>query len=92
MMIRFSYSDPESMTVKEKFEKRFQLLKASVKKTTDCDVNKDYSADELEAFDALSDRFIRTVAVAIKFSGLMNIICRQNKARQYETDCTKWKR
>jgi hypothetical protein len=37
---------------KEKFEKTFQLLKASVEKTTKYDTNKDYSADELEPYDA----------------------------------------
>ncbi len=51
----------------EKYQKTFQLLKASVVKTTDYDTNKNYSADELELYDALSDRFMRTVLVAIKF-------------------------
>jgi hypothetical protein len=51
----------------EKYQKTFQLLKASVVKTTDYDTNKNYSADELEPYDALSDRFMRTVEVAIKF-------------------------
>ena len=52
---------------KEKFQKTFHLLKASVEKTGDYDTTKTYSADELEPYDALSNRFMRTVEVAIKF-------------------------
>ena len=51
----------------EKFNKTFALLKASVEKTADYDTSITYSADELEPYDALSDRFMRTVEVAIKF-------------------------
>jgi len=51
----------------EKFNKTFALLKASVEKTADYDISITYSADELEPYDALSDRFMRTVEVAIKF-------------------------
>ena len=54
-------------SAKEKYDKSYQLLTASVKKTTDYDVNKNYSADELESYDALSDRFMRIVETAIKF-------------------------
>lgn len=42
-------------------------LDTSVNKTTDFDSERNYSADELEPYDALSDRFIRTVELAIKF-------------------------
>jgi Nucleotidyltransferase substrate binding protein like len=52
---------------REKYQKVYQLLRASVIKTTDFDSERNYSADELEPYDALSDRFIRTVEVAIKF-------------------------
>jgi len=51
----------------EKYDKAFRLLQASVKKITKFDIDKNYSADELEPYDALSDRFMRTVEVAIKF-------------------------
>jgi len=50
----------------EKFQKTFCLLKASVEKTSGFDISKIYTADELEPFDALSDRFIRIVELAIK--------------------------
>jgi hypothetical protein len=52
---------------KKKFQNTFLLLAASVEKTGGYDTKKDYSADELEPYDALSDRFIRSVEVAIKF-------------------------
>ena len=52
---------------REKYQKVYQLLRASVIKTTDFDSERNYSADELEPYDALSNRFIRTVEVAIKF-------------------------
>lgn len=51
----------------EKYRNVYRLLQASVNKTADFDSGKNYSADELEPYDALSDRFIRTVEVAIKF-------------------------
>jgi hypothetical protein len=51
----------------QKYIRAFQLLDASVRKTTDYDVEKNYSADDLEPYDALSDRFIRSVEIAIKF-------------------------
>jgi len=52
---------------REKYQKVYQLLRASVIKTTDFDSERNYSADELEPYDALSNRFIRTVEVAVKF-------------------------
>lgn len=55
------------LIAKEKFRKTYLLLKASVGKLQRFDPKKVYSADELEPFDALSDRFIRTVEVAIKY-------------------------
>lgn len=55
------------LIAKEKFRKTYLLLKASVEKLQRYNPDRDYSADELEPYDALSDRFIRTVEVAIKF-------------------------
>ncbi|TRX00781.1 nucleotidyltransferase substrate binding protein [Candidatus Methylobacter oryzae] len=55
------------LIAKEKFRKTYLLLKASVEKLQRFDPEKVYSADELEPYDALSDRFIRTVEVAIKY-------------------------
>lgn len=52
---------------REHYCKVYQLLRVSVNKTTGFDSEKNYSADELEPYDALSDRFIRTVEMAIKF-------------------------
>lgn len=55
------------LIAKEKFQKTYLLLKASVEKIQSYNPDKAYSADELEPYDALSDRFIRTVEVAIKY-------------------------
>jgi hypothetical protein len=55
------------LSAKEKFQKTYLLLKASVEKMQPYNPDKAYSADELEPYDALSDRFIRAVEVAIKF-------------------------
>jgi hypothetical protein len=55
------------LIAKEKFQKTYLLLKASVEKTQNFNPDKAYSADELEPYDALSDRFIRSVEVAIKY-------------------------
>ena len=49
-----------------KFNRACLLFKASVKKTDGFDPVKNYTADELEPFDALSDRFIRIVEISIK--------------------------
>ncbi|MDF1583208.1 MAG: hypothetical protein P1P78_07840 [Methyloprofundus sp.] len=48
-------------------QKTFALLNASVEKTGAYHADKIYTPDELEPYDALSDRFMRTVEVAIKF-------------------------
>ncbi len=55
------------LIAKEKFQKTYLLLKASVEKIQRYNPDKAYSADELEPYDALSDRFIRTVEIAIKY-------------------------
>ena len=52
---------------RDKFLKAMILLKASVKKTAGFESEKIYTTDELEPYDALSDRFMRCVEVAIKF-------------------------
>lgn len=44
-----------------------KLVEDSLKKITHYDTEKTYSSDELEPFDALSDRFIRAVEISIKF-------------------------
>jgi hypothetical protein len=63
-----SQIDIQQLTIAaQKYRKAFQLLNASINKVLEFDVNKAYTADELEPFDALSDRFIRIVEVAIKF-------------------------
>lgn len=59
-------SRQQLMIAIEHFQKTFRLLKASVQKTSGFDINRDYTADELEPYDALSDRFIRVVELAIK--------------------------
>jgi len=55
------------LSYKEKLLRSIILLRASLHKVQPFDENKDYTFDELEPYDALSDRFIRTVEVAIKF-------------------------
>jgi len=60
-------SAQQLLFAKEKLQKAFYLLNASVEKTGAYDVDRIYTPDELEPYDALSDRFIRTVEVAIKF-------------------------
>lgn len=51
----------------ERYRNAYRLLQASVNKTADFDSGKQYSADQLEPYDALSDRFMRSVETAIKF-------------------------
>ncbi|MCK9607904.1 MAG: nucleotidyltransferase substrate binding protein [Methylomonas sp.] len=59
--------DIQQLTIAaQKYQKVFLLLSASINKTSGFEVDKAYTADELEPFDALSDRFIRIVEVAIK--------------------------
>ncbi len=43
------------------------LVQASLRKLTTYDVARNYSADESEPYDALSDRFIRAVEVSLEF-------------------------
>lgn len=52
---------------REKMEKAVALVRASLAKLGAYDETRDYSADEREPFDALSDRFIRAVEVGLKF-------------------------
>jgi len=44
-----------------------KLVEASLKKFKTYEKDKIYSPDELEPYDALSDRFIRSVEICIKF-------------------------
>ncbi|WP_198264317.1 nucleotidyltransferase substrate binding protein [sulfur-oxidizing endosymbiont of Gigantopelta aegis] len=62
-----SITNEQLLIAAKKYTRTFLLLEASVKKTTDYDIEKNFSADELEPYDALSDRFIRSVEIAIKF-------------------------
>jgi hypothetical protein len=52
---------------KDKAYKTLIIVEASVRKLTPYESNKAYSPDELEPYDALSDRFIRCVEMFIKF-------------------------
>ena len=52
---------------KMKIEKIFFLVEASLKKIKSYDIEQDYSPEELEPYDALTDRFIRCVEMFIKF-------------------------
>ena len=52
---------------KEKVDKSFALVEASMKKISKYDLNRTYTYDELEPYDALADRFIRCVEVFIKY-------------------------
>jgi hypothetical protein len=47
--------------------KSVAILEASIRKIEPFNKNKNYSFDELEPYDALSDRFIRAVEVLFKF-------------------------
>jgi uncharacterized protein with HEPN domain len=51
----------------DKSIKSISLLEASIRKVAPFDPVKEYTSDELEPYDALSDRFIRTVEVLFKF-------------------------
>lgn len=50
-----------------KLESAIELIRASLGKLDTYDENRIYTADELEPYDALSDRFIRAVEMGIKF-------------------------
>lgn len=50
-----------------KMEDTVGLVRASILKLKPYDETKVYDADELEPYDALSDRFIRAVEIGIKF-------------------------
>jgi hypothetical protein len=43
------------------------LVQASLDKLTSYDATRNYSSDESEPYDALSDRFIRAVEISLKF-------------------------
>lgn len=52
---------------RRKMEDAIDLVRASLAKLDAFDDKKVYTAEELEPYDALSDRFIRAVEVGIKF-------------------------
>ncbi len=43
------------------------LVEASLSRITPYDVNQNYTPEEMEPYDAMSDRFIRAVEVSLKF-------------------------
>ena len=43
------------------------LLEASLRRVAAYDPERDYTPDELEPFDALTDRFVRSVKIALRF-------------------------
>ena len=53
--------------LKQKVEKTFILIEASVDGLEPYDINKTYTPKELEPYDALADRFIRCVEIFIKY-------------------------
>lgn len=53
--------------LQDKVKKSYLLVEASLNKLDPYDKNKFYSPDELEPYDALSDRFIRCVEICLKF-------------------------
>ncbi len=52
---------------RQKLESAYRLVEASVARTSDYDPDADYSPEELEPYDALSDRFMRAVETSIRF-------------------------
>ncbi len=51
----------------DKSIRSISVLEASINKVRPFDEHKNYTYDELEPYDALSDRFMRTVEVLFKF-------------------------
>ena len=51
----------------QKCRKSIALLEASINKINPFDEKRVYTSDELEPYDALSDRFIRAVEIVFKF-------------------------
>ncbi|NOR69596.1 MAG: hypothetical protein GQ532_07870 [Methylomarinum sp.] len=72
-------------------EKPFCLLKASVEKASGFDINRTYSANELKPFDALRDRFIRIVELAIKLFRTHEYYLQAEQSQTLETGYIKWK-
>lgn len=52
---------------KEKLNKSYSLVSASLEDLSPYDHNKQYTPKELEPYDALSDRFIRCIEVFIRY-------------------------
>ena len=68
---------------KDKAYKTLIIVEASVRKLTPYESNKAYSPDELEPYDALSDRFIRCVEMFIKFFKTYDIYQSVTKSDTY---------
>ena len=62
-----NYFNQLATTAIEKTIKAIDLVEASLNKIQPFDPEKIYTPDELEPYDALSDRFVRGVESAIKF-------------------------
>lgn len=52
---------------KENANKSFRLLNSSLQKYEVYNESREYSDDELEYYDALSDRFLRTIEMCVRF-------------------------
>lgn len=58
---------------KQKVISAVSLVKASLDKLEEFDIDKKYTPKELEPYDPLSDRFIRAVETTVKFLNATNI-------------------
>ncbi len=54
-------------STRHKVESASRLVEASVERTSSYNPQKDYTPEELEPYDALSDRFMRAVETCIRF-------------------------
>ena len=54
-------------TARQKVLNTIMLVEASLSRITPYDVNQNYTPEEMEPYDAMSDRFIRAVEVSLKF-------------------------
>ena len=52
---------------RQKVLNTIMLVEASLSRITPYDVNQNYTPEEMEPYDAMSDRFIRAVEVSLKF-------------------------
>ena len=52
---------------RQKVLNTIMLVEASLSRITPYDINQNYTPEEMEPYDAMSDRFIRAVEVSLKF-------------------------